>query len=84
MAERIQGHVHRLRSRLALRGGSQNFGLGELIGGFEGIQRGLAAAGEDVRLYLPFGRDWWPYAVRRVGENPRNAWLVTKALISRQ
>ena len=47
------------------------------------LQKELAAAGEDVRLYLPFGRDWWPYAVRRVGENPRNAWLVTKALISR-
>lgn len=47
------------------------------------LQQRLADDGEDVRLYLPFGRDWWPYAVRRVGENPRNAGLVLKALIVR-
>jgi proline dehydrogenase len=47
------------------------------------LQKELANAGESVRLYLPFGRDWWPYAVRRVGENPRNAWLVFKAMVAR-
>ena len=36
--------------------------------------------GQRVRLYLPFGRDWWPYAVRRIGENPRNAWLLLRSL----
>jgi proline dehydrogenase len=42
----------------------------------------LARRGERVRLYLPFGRDWWPYAVRRIGENPRNAWLLLRSLAS--
>ena len=42
----------------------------------------LAEAGERVRLYLPFGRDWWPYAVRRIGENPRNALLLARSLVS--
>lgn len=46
------------------------------------LQRLLHEAGEQVRLYLPFGRDWWPYAVRRVGENPRNAALLARALVS--
>ncbi len=46
------------------------------------LQRQLRAAGEQVRLYLPFGRDWWPYAVRRVGESPRNAALLARALVS--
>jgi proline dehydrogenase len=46
------------------------------------LQRQLHAAGEQVRLYLPFGRDWWPYAVRRVGESPRNAALLARALVS--
>ena len=41
----------------------------------------LARAGERVRLYLPFGRDWWPYAVRRIGENPANAWLLARSLV---
>lgn len=47
------------------------------------LQQRLAGRGETVRLYLPFGRDWWPYAVRRVGESPHNAWLVAKALVAR-
>ncbi|WP_119303775.1 proline dehydrogenase family protein [Dongia deserti] len=46
------------------------------------LQRQLREQGEQVRLYLPFGRDWWPYAVRRVGENPRNAVLLARALLS--
>lgn len=46
------------------------------------LQRHLLAEGEQVRLYLPFGRDWWPYAVRRVGESPRNAALLARAVVS--
>lgn len=47
------------------------------------LQEKLAAQGESMRVYLPFGRDWWPYAVRRVGESPRNAWFLTRALLTR-
>jgi proline dehydrogenase len=36
-----------------------------------------------VRVYVPFGTDWWPYAVRRIGENPRNALLLGRALLGR-
>lgn len=45
------------------------------------LQRQLREQGEQVRLYLPFGRDWWPYAIRRVGENPRNAMLLARAVV---
>ncbi|MBC8157703.1 MAG: proline dehydrogenase family protein [Alphaproteobacteria bacterium] len=55
-----------------------------LFGVRPSLQESLTNEGCAVRLYLPFGRDWWPYAVRRIGENPRNAWLVVKALIARQ
>jgi proline dehydrogenase len=41
----------------------------------------LRARGFSVRVYLPFGTDWWPYTMRRVGENPRNMVLVGRALI---
>lgn len=37
------------------------------------LARQLVAEGETVRLYLPFGSDWWPYVARRIGENPRYA-----------
>jgi proline dehydrogenase len=46
------------------------------------LQRQLRAAGEQVRVYLPYGHDWWPYAVRRVGESPRNAALLARAVMS--
>jgi proline dehydrogenase len=46
------------------------------------LQRQLRAAGEQVRVYLPYGRDWWPYAVRRIGESPRNAALLARTVIS--
>lgn len=54
-----------------------------LLGVRADVSAALAASGERVRLYLPFGRDWWPYAVRRIGENPRNAWLLARSTVSR-
>ncbi|AUA57303.1 Proline dehydrogenase 1 [Achromobacter spanius] len=43
-------------------------------------QLALRDLGYNVRVYLPFGGDWWPYAIRRVGENPGNAWLLARSL----
>ncbi len=54
-----------------------------LIGVRDKLAASLAATGRRVRLYLPFGRDWWPYAIRRIGENPANAALLARSLISR-
>jgi proline dehydrogenase len=53
----------------------------ELLLGVRGdIAADLARRGERVRLYVSFGRDWWPHAVRRIGENPRNAFLLARSL----
>ena len=41
-------------------------------------QRELRREGHAVRVYLPFGTDWWPYVMRRIGENPRNLLLVSR------
>ena len=54
-----------------------------LLGVRDKLAAALAASGRRVRLYLPFGRDWWPYAIRRIGENPANATLLARSLISR-
>jgi len=35
-------------------------------------QKELIEQGYKLRAYLPYGEDWWPYALRRVGENPKN------------
>lgn len=60
--------------------GSYEFEM--LLGVREDVAQALSAKGERVRLYVPFGRDWWPHAVRRIGENPRNAVLLARSLVS--
>lgn len=55
----------------------------EMLLGVRGeLAAAQAARGERVRLYVPFGRDWWPHAMRRIGENPANAWLLARSLVS--
>lgn len=44
------------------------------------LQRSLAGRGYRVRVYVPFGADWFPYAIRRVGESPRNLRFALTAL----
>jgi proline dehydrogenase len=45
------------------------------------LQRKLVAEGYSLRLYLPFGTEWWPYSVRRVGENPANLRFIFNAML---
>lgn len=52
-----------------------------LLGVRPELQRRLVAEGCSVRVYLPFGKNWWPYSVRRIGENPRNLGFVMRALL---
>ena len=52
-----------------------------LLGVREDVARSLVARRQRVRLYVPFGRDWWPHAVRRIGENPANALLLARSFI---
>ena len=46
-------------------------------------QRRLAAAGERVRVYVPFGTDWWGYFIRRLAERPANLLFFVRALFGR-
>ncbi len=45
------------------------------------LQRSVVERGYRLRLYVPFGEHWWPYSARRIGENPRNALLVARAVL---
>lgn len=60
--------------------GADEFEFEMLYGVRPDWQLALRRLGYAVRVYLPFGADWWPYAVRRVGEHPRNAWLLARSL----
>jgi len=44
------------------------------------LQAALVADGFRVRVYIPFGREWFPYFMRRLGEHPANVAFVLKAL----
>jgi proline dehydrogenase len=46
-------------------------------------QERLAAEGETMRVYLPYGDDWYGYMVRRMAEKPANLTLFLKALTSK-
>jgi proline dehydrogenase len=41
----------------------------------------LAREGYHVRVYVPFGREWFPYFMRRLGERPENVSLVVRNVL---
>jgi proline dehydrogenase len=45
------------------------------------LQRALAADGYRVRVYVPFGQEWFPYFMRRLGERPANVAFVIRAML---
>jgi len=45
-------------------------------------QRRLAAAGETVRVYVPYGEQWYGYLMRRLAERPANLTFFLRALAS--
>lgn len=54
-----------------------------LLGVQEPLRDRIRAAGHPLRVYIPFGRDWYAYSVRRLRENPRLAGYVLKAMFTR-
>jgi proline dehydrogenase len=54
-----------------------------LLGVDEQLRDIIRAAGHPVRVYIPFGRDWYAYSVRRLRENPRLAGYVFKAMFKK-
>ncbi len=45
------------------------------------LQRALRDSGHRVRVYVPFGREWFPYFMRRLGERPANIGFVINGLL---
>jgi proline dehydrogenase len=46
------------------------------------LQTALVRDGYHVRVYVPFGRQWYPYFMRRLGERPANVAFVLKGILS--
>jgi proline dehydrogenase len=58
----------------------ENYEFQMLLGVTEGQRRQLVKEGHAMRVYIPYGRDWYAYSVRRLRENPKIAVYVTKAM----
>ena len=44
------------------------------------LQRDLVKRGWRMRVYIPFGTEWYPYFMRRLAERPANAFFIAKNL----
>ena len=51
-----------------------------LFGVRRDLQRRLIAEGYNVRVYIPFGREWYPYFMRRLAERPANVFFIAKQM----
>ena len=51
-----------------------------LYGIRRGLQKQLVEAGYPVRIYVPFGSEWYPYFMRRLAERPANLWFFISSL----
>ncbi len=47
------------------------------------LQQALVDRGYPVRVYVPFGTQWYPYLVRRLAERPANLWFFVSNLLRR-
>ena len=45
------------------------------------LQVQLAAQGYPVRVYIPYGTEWYPYLTRRLAERPANLWFFFSNLV---
>jgi proline dehydrogenase len=67
--------------RMAINPGQWEFQM--LHGVRRDAQLALAREGYGMRIYLPFGADWYPYFARRIAERPANMVFVLRQLMTR-
>jgi len=71
------------RARAAERGvAPERFEFQMLYGIRRDLQARLVRDGYRVRVYVPFGREWFPYFMRRLGERPSNVAFVLRGITS--
>jgi len=82
-------HDPRLIARaieIAQRGGigRDRFEFQMLYGVRRDLQRTLAERGYTVRIYVPYGHEWYPYFMRRLAERPANVGFMLRAILKEE
>lgn len=53
-----------------------------LYGVRESLRDKINADGNKIRIYVPFGQQWYKFSIRRLKENPNMAWDITKSIFT--
>lgn len=61
--------------------GPERFEFQMLYGVRRDLQERLVRQGWTVRLYVPFGSQWWPYFMRRLAERPANVLFILRSVV---
>lgn len=77
--EYLVWHALRISHELGLSKDRYEFQM--LLGVDEGLRRILVETGQKVRVYVPFGKDWYEYSTRRLKENPKIARYVAEDVV---
>jgi proline dehydrogenase len=79
----VATHDPRLIDLARRLGTERSYELQMLHGVRPAAQQALAADGETVRVYLPYGTEWFGYFMRRLAERPANLAFFARSLLSR-
>ncbi|MGQ9559115.1 MAG: proline dehydrogenase family protein [Candidatus Oleimicrobiaceae bacterium] len=79
--ERLVWHALRIIHTLGLRKDQYEFQM--LLGVTERLRSILVNAGHRLRVYVPYGQQWYAYSTRRLKENPQIAGYIVKSLFRR-
>jgi len=77
--ERLVFEALRILDELKIAAGRFEFQM--LLGVDEALREVILKLGHPVRVYVPFGRDWHGYSMRRLKENPKIAGYVFRAML---
>jgi proline dehydrogenase len=74
--------IERVRTIVRERGiAPERYEFQLLYGVRRDLVRQLLGDGHRVRIYVPYGTEWWPYFMRRLAERPANVWFVLRSLL---
>ena len=77
--ERLIRHAIAFAARESI--GPERFEFQMLFGVRRDLQLRLVEQGYRVRIYVPYGREWYPYLVRRMAERPANLMFFMRSMV---